>query len=576
MHHRGPISGISSLEHRFIATAGYDNQIILWDAKTGTPLQRVYHDHLVNQCAFNNLGTLLVSASSDHTARIWHVPSLRLKAALVGHLDDVEMAVFSPDGKTVATCSRDHTLRLFDLNGKAGLVLAGHSADVISVSWAIDGRTLVSSSDDGSIRRWCAETGSTIEIISLNGVETDTVAISSEGVIFAGDDAGVITVVTPAGTHLEAAHSAGIKRLVWDDARRLLVTLSYDRSVMLWHFDAAQTLSCTARSFLPSIVWPRSCAFLGTDSIAFVTFGSRYATWDFISGEWDTASVKPTYGLNAVAVVDRDVVSIGDGGTLWRNGLVSKQLGSLCNFLLPVGNTVLTGGQTGEVFDAVSGEVIYQHRSPLNCACIFIRNGMTHAAIGTYTGELLIFVLAGERFRFVDAVKLHDNAVKGISASADILFSVCATAAVAFHRISDFCLEQRIEKAHDRISNGCAVIPDGFASIGRDLKLRLWRKDGNEVHDTPHESSIKCIALANNQNYVATGSYSGVVAIFDLARHTWISVQKPTCSGISSLTSNKECDGFLASSYDGNIYEISPCPINSGRPAHHPWGVQTI
>jgi WD40 repeat protein len=557
MHHRGPISGISSLEDRYIATAGYDNQIILWDAKTATPLHRVHHDHLANQCAFNNAGNLLVSASSDHTARIWHVPSLRLKAALVGHLDDVEMAMFSPDGETVATCSRDHTLRLFDLSGRVRFILEGHSADVISVSWAADGRTLVSSSDDGTIRRWCANTGSAIDVVDLNGIETDTVAISSEGIIFAGDDAGVISVITPSGIHLEAAHSAGIKRLVWDDARRLLVTLSYDRSVVLWYFDTDRALSRRAHSVLPSIVWPRSCAFLGTDRIAFVTFGSRYATWNFESGQWDTASVQPTYGLNAVAVIDRDVFSVGDGGTVWKNGLVCMQLGSLCNFLLPIGHTVLTGGQTGEVFDAVSGEVIHQHRSPLNCACLFKRDGVIHAAIGTYTGEALIFVLGEGHVRFVETVQMHGNAIKGISASADSLFSVCATAAVAFHRISDFRLEQLIEKAHDRISNGCVAIPNGFASIGRDLKLRLWRKDANEVYDTPHESSIKCIALAENQRYLATGSYGGVIAIFDLVRQAWISVQKPTCSGISCLTPDNENDGFLASSYDGNTYEIS-------------------
>lgn len=43
------------------------------------------------------------------------------------------------------------------------------------------------------------------------------------------------------------------------------------------------------------------------------------------------------------------------------------ELGSLCNFLLPFGDVVLTGGQLGIVFDAISGKRIHQHRSPLNC-----------------------------------------------------------------------------------------------------------------------------------------------------------------------------------------------------------------
>ncbi|WP_424798450.1 WD40 repeat domain-containing protein, partial [Pseudomonas viridiflava] len=91
---------------------------------------------MVNQCAFNADGTLLVSASSDYTARVWEVPSLRLKAVLIGHEDDIEMAAFSPDGQTIATSSRDHTIRLFDTQGHTKHILRGHGADVIPVCWS--------------------------------------------------------------------------------------------------------------------------------------------------------------------------------------------------------------------------------------------------------------------------------------------------------------------------------------------------------------------------------------------------------------------------------------------------------
>lgn len=242
MRHFGPISGIATFNDTYVATAGYDNQVILWDAKTKTPIQRVLHDHLANQCAFNASGTLLVSASSDYTARVWEIPSLRLKSVLVGHDDDIEMAAFSPDGQTIATCSRDHTIRLFNLSGQTQKILTGHEADVISVCWSADGQTLVSSSDDGSIRRWDAASGEQLDIIDLGGVETDTVALSREGIIFAGDDEGKISVISSSGTYLQPAHAAGIKRIVWNDAQRLLVSLSYDRCVMLWKLTADNRL----------------------------------------------------------------------------------------------------------------------------------------------------------------------------------------------------------------------------------------------------------------------------------------------------------------------------------------------
>ncbi|TRX75747.1 WD40 repeat domain-containing protein [Pseudomonas mangiferae] len=557
MKHFAPISGIASFQERYIATAGYDNQVILWDARTKQAIHRVFHDHLANQCAFSPDGQLLVSASSDYTARIWEVPSMRLKAALVGHEDDVEMAAFNPAGDTVATCSRDHSIRLFDVaDGRCRRVLRGHTADVISVSWAADGSSLISSSDDGTIRRWDVAQGLQLESIDLDGVETDTIALASDGTIFAGDDEGRLTVIDAVGKHSLQAHAAGVKRVVWDDRKRWLISLSYDRSVVLWRFVDGR-LEKRAESSLPSIIWPRSCAFLGDQRIAFVTFGSSYAVWNHALGEWELDGIEQAISLNAVAIHGATTYAIGDAGLLLVDGQPSTTIGSLCNFLLPFGDAILTGGQMGQVFDAVSGELIHQHRSPLNCGTVFTREGRPHAAIGTYTGEALIFGLDDDgRVRYLDEIQMHDNAIKGLSADDEFLFSVCATAAAAFHRIADYGTHAYIERAHDRISNACATIEGGFASVGRDLKLRLWRAGQAEVFDTPHLHSVKCIATSDDRTLIATGSYGGTIALFDLQARRWTTQRKPTTSGISCITYSPESGAFIASSYDGRLYPI--------------------
>ncbi|WP_323851709.1 WD40 repeat domain-containing protein [Xenorhabdus szentirmaii] len=76
MKHFSPISGIASFQERYLATAGYDNQVILWDAQNKQAIHRVNHDHLANQCSFSPDGRWLVSASSDYSARIWEVPAM--------------------------------------------------------------------------------------------------------------------------------------------------------------------------------------------------------------------------------------------------------------------------------------------------------------------------------------------------------------------------------------------------------------------------------------------------------------------------------------------------------------------
>lgn len=98
------------------------------------------------------------------------------------------MATFSPDGAKVATASRDGKVRIFDRNGKLEKTLLGHMADILFVDWAEGGRTLVTSSDDGTVKRWGTESGSLIQTFDMGAIETDTIAVTPSGAVFAGDE----------------------------------------------------------------------------------------------------------------------------------------------------------------------------------------------------------------------------------------------------------------------------------------------------------------------------------------------------------------------------------------------------
>ena len=559
--HHGPISGVATSAGLYVATAGYDNQVILWDAATKTARARVLHDHLANQCAFNSDGTKLVSASSDYTARVWDVPSLRLTAVLHGHEDDVEMAVFNDAGTLVATCSRDRSARVFDTGGRLVSVCRGHDDDVISVAWAAQGEVVLTSSDDGTVRRWDAGSGECLGVIDFGGVQTDTLVAVGDDLVLAGDDEGRITSIVSGRKSIVRAHAAGVKRLVCDLSGRRLISLSYDRSCALWEVDAHGQLIALGESEFPAIVWPRSCAFLDSGRVVFGTFGSSYALYDSVQRRWDTRDIESDHSLNAVACCGEDVLAIGDAGQLWRNGRRLRELGSLCNFLVVCGQQVLSGGQLGEVYGALSGQCLYKHRSPINCAAAFHRDGELWVVVGTYTGEGLLLRLteADSAPLFVRQLKLHDNAVKGVAVSAGEIFSVCATGEAAFHDLASYECSARIPKAHGRIANGCAALgATGFASVGRDLKLCLWSGRQRTVIDTPHQNSIKCVAASDDGRYVATGSYVGEVAIYDCVERHWVEHRRPTAAGISCLTYDTLRRRFVGSSYDGRIYTVSP------------------
>ena len=559
MKHTSPISGVASFSARYIATAGYDNQVILWDANSGAALARGLHDHLANQCAFNFDGTKLVSASSDRSARIWAVPSMSLCSLLTGHLDDVEMAVFSPGGDLVATCSRDYIVRTFTVDGTLCRELVGHTEDVISVTWSANGEFLISSSDDGTVRTWSVETGTQIAVFDASGAQTDSIAVAASGRIYAGNDLGYLITMDKTDVTSVKAHDAGVKRVLLNTSNTRLVTLSYDRTLAIWDVTGTSPQE-VVRSGLPPVVWARSAAFMSDTQLAFATFGSTFAQYFSDRNTWEIDQVHDGAGVNAIACIDGHEFTVGDAGVVKQDGVVVQLLGSLCNFLIAFEGRVLTGGHLGKVFDALTGSDIYTHRSPLNCATTFESGGMPYLAVGTYTGEALIF--RGRDLQFVQCVTLHENAIKGISANHLGIFSVSASGAIALHEPGGFSAVWRVIKGHDRIPNGCVSFANGFASVGRDLTLRLWSGEGlTRIEKTPHENSIKCISSDPTGRLIATASYGGRIAIYAPSSDSWLYSRRLTSAGISNICFDVARGQFVASSYDGNLYRVRDIPF---------------
>ncbi len=557
--HASPISGIDTWENQWVATAGYDNQVILWDMQTRKSLYRGYHEHLVNKVRFSSCGQYLLSCGSDHLARLWKVPEMRLVTIYCHHLDDVEMAVMDQQSRYVATACRDHQVRLFSIDGSLLHTFEGHTSDVTCVEFNMELRQLHSSGDDGTVRVWDIDTGRLLRTFTFDGVETDTICMLGDTVFAGNDDGKVIVIKHGKVIHAVAAHQAGIKSMVCSSKAGIIISSSYDCNIKVWHWLNTRELKEVEVVKCPNEVWLRSIAIVNEQRIVFGTFGSTWCEYNRQTRAWNFSNWEPTHGLNAVSTFRGRRYMVGDSGSVLVEGKELAQMGSLCNFLLETTDLLITGGQSGELFNALTGEVLYRHRSPLNCGVKFCRDGKTQIIIGTYTGEGLLFRYESDRLLFVKEVQIHDNAIKGLAVNDKVLFSVCATGAGAFHRLQDFTLLRQIPKAHGLIANGAATLHDGrFASVSRDRTLRVWGAGFNaSVIQTPHTHSIKCVASALNTPILATGAYDGRIALYNTNSGEWKMVLRPTTSGISCLCFDSGVRKFLASSYDGHVYEIN-------------------
>ena len=123
------------------------------------------HTRDVNAIAVSPNGSLVVSASDDHTIQFWSTATgAAIGEPLQGHTNWVMATAFSPDGTCIVSGSQDNTVRLWSTKSfvAIGEALSGHENDVTSVAFSLDGTRVASGSRDKTIRLWDISTGSQI------------------------------------------------------------------------------------------------------------------------------------------------------------------------------------------------------------------------------------------------------------------------------------------------------------------------------------------------------------------------------------------------------------------------------
>ena len=100
-------------------------------------------------------GRYAVTASDDHTVKIWDSRTGEELLTLKGHRGTVFGLSFSPNGKRLASAGHDQSIKVWDADsGQELLTLNGHVGLVHSVAFSPDGKRLASASWDDSAKVW--------------------------------------------------------------------------------------------------------------------------------------------------------------------------------------------------------------------------------------------------------------------------------------------------------------------------------------------------------------------------------------------------------------------------------------
>ena len=90
---------------------------------------------------------------------MWNTTTWRVEGILTGHTSVVDAVAFSPDGSTLASGSRDNTIRLWNLRTGKHITTFTLASEIRYLAFSPDGSTLASSSWDQTIRLWNPHTG---------------------------------------------------------------------------------------------------------------------------------------------------------------------------------------------------------------------------------------------------------------------------------------------------------------------------------------------------------------------------------------------------------------------------------
>gem|GEM_PF-685841 len=515
-----------------VEPTGIRGEIKIWDAATGKELALLNgHSGIVMSVAFSPDGRQLASGSRDHTIKLWDATTGKELTALNGHTSSVTSVAFSPDGRQLVSGSWDNTIKLWDATtGKELTSLNGHTSSVTSVAFSPDGRQLASGSWDHTIKLWDATTGKEARSLQSLSGSVLNVTFSPECGYLSSCGVGTTTLWDPiTGKELVrlAGHKYCVRGAAFSPNSSSIASGADDKTIKLWD-------TATGKEFatLTGHAEPVVC-------VAFSPDGSRFASGsrDKSVKVWDATMGNDLVGHTSVV---RSVAFSPDGSHLASSSedktiklwdvTTSRELASLDGHtgavssvvFSPEGRCLASASNDGQIrlWDAATGKKLASldgHEGWVSP--IIFSPDSTRLASGAYDKTIKLWDVA--MGKEIASLTGHTSGVSSVAFSPD-----GSRLASGSHdetiKLWDVATRRELStlRGHTSAVWIIAFSPDGgrLASGSSDKTIKLWdAATGKEFATlTGHAEPVECVAFSPDGSKLASSSYN-TVKLWDVA-----------------------------------------------------------
>jgi len=452
------------------------------------------HSDVVGGVAFSPDGKLLASASRDHTIKLWEVVSGIELRTLRGHSSGVNSVAFSGDGKLLASGSDDKTIKLWDVGAGSELrTLKGHSGDIRSVAFSPDGMLLASGGGwDKTIKLWDVASGNELRTLHPSDI-VYAVAFSPDGkFLVSGTEARDIKLwEVSSGSELRTLKGShyGVQSVVFSRDGKLLASEGRDNTIALWDMASASEL----RTFKGHSLGGIQMVFSPDGTL--LASGSRDETiklWDVASGS-ELRTLKGHSGWVTSVAFSRD-------GRFLASGSVDHSIRVW---------QVSNGGQLHTL----------KGRSSWIISAKFSPDGKLLAGGSSGQGIKLWGLASGSELRMLE----HSDVVISVAFSPDgkLLASGSEDETIKLWDVSSGS-ELRTLKGHSNDVNSVTFSRDGklLASGSKDKTVKLWDvATGSELRTVgEHSEQVISVAFSPDGKLLASGGFDGTIKLWNLSR----------------------------------------------------------